>query len=105
MARKESVVIKALVDSAVEIGIVHGVQAFAGRMAPRILRLEREGKLNEFQIALALGWDAPFVFGNRIGRKRFAANICDRLEKALIANAYPGSPLARIEREKQMELF
>ena len=56
MARKEDVIIRVLVDSAAEIGIVKGLQAFAAKMAPNIMRIEREGKLNEFQIALALGW-------------------------------------------------
>ena len=55
MARKEAVIIRVLVDSAAEIGIVKGLQAFAAKMTPSILRIEREGKLNEFQIALALG--------------------------------------------------
>lgn len=105
MARKETVVIQALVDSAIEIGVVTGVQAFAARVAPRILRVEREGKLNEFQIALALGWDAPFVFGNRINRKRFAKIIFEKLQPALIANDNPGSALARRMRDQQMELF
>lgn len=105
MARKETVVIQALVDSAISIGVVTGVQAFAARVAPRILRVEREGKLSEFQIALALGWDAPFVFGNRIDRKRFARIIFERLQPALIANENPGSALARRMRDEQMELF
>lgn len=105
MARKEDVVIRVLVDSAAEIGVVKGLQAFAGKMTPMIMRLEREGKLTEFQIALALGWDGPFVFGNRIDRKRFAKIILDKLKPALIANEYPGSALARHRREEQMGLW
>jgi hypothetical protein len=105
MARKETLVIRSLVDSAIEIGIVNGVQAFAAKMAPMVLRIEREGKLNELQIALALGWDGAFIYGNRIDRKRFAKIIFERLQRALIADANPGSDLARHEREKQLGLF
>ncbi len=108
MARKEDLIIRVLVDSAAEIGIVKGLQAFAAKMAPLILRLEREGKLNELQIALALGWDGPFIYGNRINRKKFAKIIFERLQKALIAEANPWSDLARHERqarEKQLGLF
>jgi hypothetical protein len=99
MARKEDVIIRVLV------GIVKGLQAFAGKMAPLIMKLEREGKLNEFQIALVLGWDGPFIYGNRINRKRFAKIILDKLQLALIANENPGSALARHQREKQMQLW
>jgi hypothetical protein len=105
MARKEDLIIRVLVDSAAEIGIVKGLQAFAAKMAPLILQLEREGTLNELQIALALGWDAPFIYGNRINRKKFAKIILDKLQLALIANANPGSALARGQREKQMRLW
>lgn len=105
MARKEDVIIRVLVDSAAEIGVVKGLQAFAAKMTPRLMRLEREGKLNEFQIALALGWDGPFIYGNRIDRKRFAKIILEKLQEAVIANENPGSALARHRCEKQMQLW
>lgn len=105
MARKEDLIIRVLVDSAAEIGIVIGLQAFAAKMTPNIMRIEREGKLNELQIALALGWDGAFIYGNRINRKKFAKIILDKLQLALIANANPGSALARTQREKQMQLW
>lgn len=105
MARKEDIVIRSLIDAAIEIGVVKGVQAFAGKMAPLVMRLVREGKLNAFQISLALGWDGPFIYGNRINRKRFARIIHDRLQTALTVDANPWSDLAQHERNRQMELF
>lgn len=105
MARKEDMIIRVLVDSAAEIGIVKGLQAFAAKMAPNIMRIEREGKLNEFQISLALGWDGPFIYGNRVNRKKFAKIILDKLQLAMVANSHPESPLARDQREKQMQLW
>ena len=108
MARKENLVIRVLIDSAAEIGVTNGSQAFAAKMAPLILRLERENRLNELQVALMLGWNGDFVYGNRINRKRFAEIIFERLQKALIAEANPWSDLARHERqarEKQLGLF
>jgi hypothetical protein len=37
--------------------------------------------------------------------KKFAEIILDKLQLALIANANPGSALARDQREKQMQLW
>lgn len=105
MARKEDIVIRVLVESAAEIGVTSGSQAFAAKMAPLILRIEREKMLNELQIALMLGWNGDFVYGNRINRKRFAKIIFERLQRALIADSHPWSDLARHEREKQLGLF
>ena len=105
MARKEDLVIRALVDAAAEIGVESGRQAFAAKMAPAELKLMQEGKLNEFQIALKLGWDGPFVYGNRIDRKVFARIIFERLRNMLSADANPGSDLARHLRDAQMRLL
>lgn len=108
MASKEAMVIRVLVEASAEIGVTSGSQAFAAKMAPLILRLEREKQLTELQIALMLGWHGDFVYGNRINRKRFAKIILDRLQKALIAEANPWSDLARHERQardKQLGLF
>lgn len=105
MAVKESLIERVLVESAMELGKVERIQAFAASMAYSVLQLTKADKLCVYQLAILLGRYPRSILGTK---KRFelAEIIFRRLKLAMIAEENPGSALARARRSKeQLGLF
>lgn len=88
---KENVIIRVLLETCDEVGLVEGRQAFAASMCQSILRLIEEKKLNYYQVMLMMGWDGRFVFGNKLNRRKIASVLMPKLRDALELYERPAS--------------
>jgi hypothetical protein len=99
--RKEDVIIRVLLETCDEVGLVNGRQAFAASMCQSIMQLIKEKKLNYYQVMLIIGWDGRFVFGNKLSRRRIASVLMPKLRAALELYERPASIKAQRIRAAQ----
>lgn len=95
MARKDDVIIKAVLGACEEVGLERGRQAFAVDMAQSIIRLMGEKKLTLYQIKLALGWNGRYIWSAKISRDKMARAIKKRLDVELELLERPSSAKAQ----------
>lgn len=99
---KENVIIRALLETCDEVGLVNGRQAFAASMCQSIMQLIREKKLSYYQVMLMMGWDGRFVFGNKLSRRRIASVLMPKLRAALELYDRPASVKSQKIRAAQV---
>ncbi|MBP7213307.1 MAG: hypothetical protein KBA03_03650 [Anaerolineaceae bacterium] len=105
MAVRQALIERVLVESALEMGQVERIQAFAASMAYSVEQLVKANRLSQYQVAILLGRYPGSILGTQ-KRHKLAEIIVRRLKLALIAEANPDSALARARRSKdQLGLF
>ncbi len=104
MKKRDDVIIQAILEACAEVGIHNGVQGFAANLGQHLAQIEKTGKLSMIQVALALGWEGKFIFGNRIQRKPFAELILRKVEEGLRIADHPFGSDAWKKRAEEGQL-